>query len=96
MVTEVKPLEYAKYEGIGKPLWSKAAGWHELQPLESGGTRLTFVETYHVVNPVMRALLEKRVHRFISKDNHDLYLTLLGYLGEVTHVSTTATTVKVT
>ncbi|MBV9487311.1 MAG: SRPBCC family protein [Frankiaceae bacterium] len=88
LVTEVKPLEYAKYEGIGKPLWSRAAGWHELQPLDSGGTRLTFVETYHVNNRVMRALFEKRVHRFISKDNHDLYLSLLGYLGTVTHVST--------
>ena len=28
-----------------------------------------FTETYHVFNPVMRRLLERRVHDFISKDN---------------------------
>jgi hypothetical protein len=94
LVTEVKPMEYATYEGIGKPLWSRAAGWHQLAPLDDGGTRLTFVETYHVNNPVLRRLFERRVHRFISKDNHDLYLNLLGYLGTVTHVSTTASTVR--
>jgi hypothetical protein len=27
VVTEVKPMEYAKYEGIGKPLWSCSAIW---------------------------------------------------------------------
>jgi Fe-S cluster biosynthesis and repair protein YggX len=32
-------------------------------------TRLQFEESYHVFNPVMRALLEKRVHDFISRDN---------------------------
>jgi hypothetical protein len=89
LVTEVKPMEYARYEGIGKPLWSRAAGWHELTPLDDGGTRLTFVETYHVNNPVMRVLFERRVHQFISRDNHELYANLLGYLGTVRHVSTT-------
>ena len=28
-----------------------------------------FVERYHVFNPLMRLLLERRVHQFISKDN---------------------------
>jgi len=28
-----------------------------------------FRETYHAFNPVLRFLLERRVHRFISKDN---------------------------
>jgi hypothetical protein len=32
----------------------------------------------------MRALFEKRVHRFISADNTDTYTKLLGHLGAVT------------
>jgi hypothetical protein len=28
-----------------------------------------FSETYHAYNPVLRVLLEKRVHRFISREN---------------------------
>jgi hypothetical protein len=31
-----------------------------------------FSETYHAFNPIMRALFEKRVHAFISKDNDRL------------------------
>ena len=31
-----------------------------------------FTESYHAFNPVLRALLEKRVHAFISKDNDRL------------------------
>ena len=30
------------------------------------------MERYHVFNPFMRALLERRVHHFISKDNDKL------------------------
>jgi hypothetical protein len=86
LVTEVIPMQRASYEGIGKPLWSRAAGWHELTSLDDGRTRLTFVETYHVNNPILRRLFERRVHRFISRDNHELYAGLLGYLGAVTHV----------
>jgi len=86
-------LKSASYEGIGKPLWSKAAGSHTLEPLPDGGTRLTFVETYHVHNPLMRALLEKRVHAYISRDNHKLYEKILGYLGAVTQVSARSITV---
>jgi hypothetical protein len=88
IVTEVRPLEFASYEAIGKPLWSKANGSHTLTALPDGGTRLTFVESYHVHNPVLRALLEKRVHAYISRDNHKLYEKILGYLGTVKHVST--------
>jgi hypothetical protein len=35
-------------------------------------TRLTFTETYHVFYPVMRALLERPVHRSISRENDRL------------------------
>ena len=85
VVTEARKNEYARYEAVGKPLWSKAEGWHTLEALDDGTrTRLTFVETYHAHNPVLRALFEGRVHRFISKDNTKIYETILGYLGPVT------------
>jgi hypothetical protein len=68
-VTAVVPYESAKYYAIGKPLWSRAEGEHRLEPLPNGQTRVHFVERYHVFNPLMRLLLERRVHQFISKDN---------------------------
>jgi hypothetical protein len=68
-VTAVVPYESAKYYAIGKPLWSRAEGEHRLEPLPNGRTRVHFVERYHVFNPLMRVLLERRVHQFISKDN---------------------------
>ena len=71
-VTDVVPNETARYDAIGKPLWSKAQGWHRLEDLGDGRTRVHFRETYHVFNPVLRVLLERRVHRFISKDNDKL------------------------
>jgi hypothetical protein len=71
-VTEVRPNEFSKYEAIGKPLWSKAEGWHRLEDLGGGRTRVHFGETYHAFNPVLRVLLERYVHRFISKDNDRL------------------------
>ena len=64
-----KPPRRWRYDAIGKPLWSEATGVTELVDLGDGRTRVHFTETYHVFNPVMRALLEKRVHAFISKDN---------------------------
>jgi hypothetical protein len=68
-VTEVRPNEYSRYEAVGKPLWSKATGWHRLEAIADGRTRVEFGESYHAFNPVLRALFERRVHRFISKDN---------------------------
>jgi hypothetical protein len=85
VVTEAKKNEYAKYEAVGKPLWSKVTGWHTLEPVKDGeATRLTFVEIYEAKNPILRRLLEKRVHKIISDDNTDTYQTILGYLGAVT------------
>ena len=74
-VTEVRPNEYSRYEAVGKPLWSEATGWHQLDDLGHGRTRVTFGETYHAFNPVLRVLLERAVHRFISKDNDRLVQT---------------------
>jgi hypothetical protein len=43
-----------------------------LEDLGGGRTRVHFRETYEVFNPLMRTLLERRVHSFISKDNDKL------------------------
>ncbi|HZA79384.1 MAG TPA: SRPBCC family protein [Acidimicrobiales bacterium] len=69
VITESRPPEYSRYEAVGKPLWSQATGWHRLEDLGGGRTRVSFGETYEAFNPLARRLLEARVHRFISKDN---------------------------
>jgi hypothetical protein len=71
-LTEVKPKESWRYDAVGRPLLSEAVGHTRLEDLGGGRTRVHFSETYHVFNPVLRALLEKRVHTFISKDNDRL------------------------
>jgi hypothetical protein len=70
-LTEVKPYESWRYDAIGKPLWSCAQGRTRFEEL-GGRTRIHFSETYHAFNPLLRVLLEARVHRFISKDNDRL------------------------
>ena len=73
-----------KYNAVGRPLFSEAEGRTRLEDLGNGTTRLHFSETYHAFNPFLRALLEKRVHAFISKDNDRLIKESLtkgvGYL----------------
>jgi len=86
-ITEARLYEFSRYVAVGKPLWSRAEGYHELIDAEGGGCELTFYETYHAHNPILRALLEERVHRFISKDNHLTYLTVLGFCGTVTELT---------
>ena len=71
-LTEVTPQVSWKYNAVGRPLWSEAEGRTRLEDLGDGGTRVHFSETYHAFNPVSRALLERRVHAFISKDNDRL------------------------
>ena len=68
-LTQVTPYESWRYDAIGKPLWSRATGWTRLEDLGAGRTRVHFRETYEAFNPLLRALLERRVHRFISQDN---------------------------
>jgi hypothetical protein len=68
-LTEVDAPNSWRYDAVGKPLWSKATGWTRFEDLGDGRTRVHFRETYHVFNPILRWLLERRVHAFISKDN---------------------------
>lgn len=76
-LTQVEPPRSWKYDAVGKPLWSKAEGRTRLEDLGEGRTRVHFSETYHAFNPVLRVLLEKRVHRFISRGNDVLIATAL-------------------
>ena len=71
-LTDVKLHESWRYDAVGKPLYSEASGWTRLEDLGNGRTRIHFRETYHVFNPILRFLLERRVHRAISKDNDRL------------------------
>ena len=71
-ITEAKRPVSWRYDAVGKPLWSRASGSTRLEDLGDGRTRVHFRETYEVFNPVMRVLLEKPVHHFISKDNDKL------------------------
>lgn len=84
VIVEARRNEYARYLASGKPLHSRAEGWHTLEAIDDATTRLTFVETYHVHNPILRRLLEAKVHRFISHDNTDTYTKVLSHLGRVT------------
>ena len=71
-ITEAQRPVSWRYDAIGKPLWSRASGWTRMEDLGDGRTRVHFRETYEAFNPLMRLLLEKRVHDFISKDNDKL------------------------
>ena len=87
VVVEARKNEYARYEAVGKPLWSKAQGWHTLESLNDGtSTKLTFVEIYEAKNPLLRRLFERRLHHHLSSDNTNTYETVLGYLGNVTRL----------
>lgn len=77
-LTQVRPPVSWKYDAIGKPLWSRAEGWTRLEGTDDGRTRIHFTETYHAFNPVLRVLLEKRVHRFISRGNDELIRTSIN------------------
>lgn len=69
-VTEARPDELrSRYEAVGRPPWSYASGWHHLTELSPGRTRVSFGERYHAVNPLVRRLVERRVHDFITADN---------------------------
>jgi hypothetical protein len=74
-ITEaVAPVSW-RYDAVGKPLWSRATGLTTLEEVGPNQTRITFKESYEVFNPLLRTLLERRVHRFLSKDNEFHYQT---------------------
>ncbi len=68
-LTEVRRPQSWRYAAVGKPLWSTATGFTSLEDLGDGRTRIHFRETYHAFNPILRVLLERHVHRAISRSN---------------------------
>ena len=86
-VTEAKINKLSRYVAVGKPLWSRAEGYHELDEQPDGTTVLTFHETYYAYNPVLRFLLERPVHAAISRDNLETYAHALGFAGKVTRLT---------
>jgi hypothetical protein len=82
-VTEATIEKLSRYVAIGKPLWSRAEGYHELEEQPDGTTVVTFNETYHAFNPLLRLLLERPVHAKISRDNIEIYEHALSYVGSV-------------
>src|SRR3954469_24295334 len=56
-VVEVRPNDYSRYEAVGKPLWSEATGYHKVDDIGDGRSRVEFGETYHAFNRVLRLLL---------------------------------------
>ena len=87
VVTEARINEISRYVAVSKPLWSRAEGYHELAQQPDGSTLLTFHETYHAHNPILRALLERRVHAKISADNLSTFEQVLGRAGTTRRVS---------
>ena len=69
LVTDVVPNVSYRYRGITRPPFAFAEGKQWLEDLGDGQTRVHFFETYSVSNPLLRLLLERRMHAFISKDN---------------------------
>jgi hypothetical protein len=82
-VTEAELNKLSRYVAVGAPLWSRAEGYHRLEEQPDGTTVLTFHETYHAYNPVLRFFLERPVHAKISRDNLETYEHALGYAGRV-------------
>ena len=82
-VTEAKLHKLSRYMAVGKPLWSRTEGYHELDEQPDGTTMVTFHETYHAFNPILRFLLERPVHQSISRHNTATYEFALSYAGKV-------------
>jgi hypothetical protein len=85
-IVEARLHEVSRYAAVGRPLWSRAEGWHRLEEVGEGRTRLTFWERYEAFNPLLARLFERRVHRFISTNNTAAYDRALGRLGRVERV----------
>jgi hypothetical protein len=85
-VVEARTGEYSRYSAVGKPIWSHAEGWQELEDAPEGGTLVRFTETYAVYNRLFRPL-EGYVHRFVSKHNNRFFEEFLGRSGTVRRVA---------
>ena len=72
-VTEVQPEQFrSAYEAVARHPWAFARGWHQLDELDGGGTRVCFGETYEMASATLRPFLEGRLHGFITRDNEQV------------------------
>ena len=85
-IVEARLEERSRYMAVGKPLWSRAEGWHDMEDAPDGGTFVTFTETYEVLSRLTRPL-EGYVHRFISRHNDEFFEVFLGRSGPVRRVA---------
>ena len=70
IISEVRPPEYRRYDVLFcTPPNATAAGWVKLEDLGDGRTRVHFHEQFAMERRWLAPLLERRIHRFISKDN---------------------------
>jgi hypothetical protein len=69
LVSQVRPPEFARYDSVARPPWLRCRGWHRLEDLADGRTRVRFHEEYEVRNRLLRVLLEKRLQRFNTRVN---------------------------
>ncbi|OBB03387.1 polyketide cyclase / dehydrase and lipid transport family protein [Mycobacteriaceae bacterium 1482268.1] len=69
LVTDVVPQVSYRYRAVTRPPFAFAEGRQALEDLGNGYTRVHFSESYSVSNPILRVLLERRLHAFISRDN---------------------------
>ena len=80
---------HVRINGAGQPQFYQFEGplVRLIEEQADGTTVLTFHETYHAYNPVLRFLLERPVHAKISRDNLDTYQHALGFAGTVTRLT---------
>ena len=69
IISEASPPHFQRYDAITTPPQAYAMGWFRLEDLGSARTRFHFHEEYRIENRLLAWLIEKPVHRFISKDN---------------------------
>lgn len=78
IVSEVRVPEYQRYDVLFcTPPDATAMGSYRLDDIGDGQTRVSFHEEFHMERRLLAPLLERRVHRFISKDNDTFLKTLI-------------------
>lgn len=73
LITEVVPNVSCRYRAITRPPFAEVEGFQRLREVGDGRTELTFTETYSIRSSLLRVLLERPLHRAISRDNDQLF-----------------------
>jgi len=69
IISEAAPPHFQRYDAITTPPNTYAMGSFRIEDIGGGRSRFHFHEEYRMENRLLAWLIEKRVHRFISKDN---------------------------